>query len=256
MNRNSINEGCVLCDGISNDFLSMNKTYPNLTDSPVLFRTDNYVIIPDKYPLGEGHVLVVPKKHVNSFAEFDSEESLEIGFIYDKLRQITNADSFLIFEHGTSKLEQATTDPKIKSIFHAHLQFIPNLGCTYEGLEDFFGVKDVQLLDELGKSRSLEEYRQDYVGNGEIVNFLRKNTAYDDESINSIASYLYIRTSDDNQFFFPEHLITPKLPSQFLREALSDVSNTPEWNWKIAMTDEGLAKYFDRIIRTIDLFKK
>lgn len=256
MGRTNTNEECVLCHGVFSDFFGMNKTYSNLADSPILFKTDNYVIIPDKYPLREGHILVVPKKHVNSFAEFDSKESSEIGFIYDKIQQITNADSFLIFEHGTSKLEQAITDPKIKSIFHGHLQFIPNLECTYEDLKDFFEVKGVQLLDGLNLPRSLKEYRQDYVGNGEIVNFLRENIIYDDKSINSITSYLYVKTSDNNQFFFPEYLITPKLPSQFLREALSNVSGTEEWDWKIPMTNEGLKKYFDRIIKTINLFKK
>jgi diadenosine tetraphosphate (Ap4A) HIT family hydrolase len=242
MNKTNFKNGCVLCHGISTDFSSMNKTYPDLTDSPVLFKTDNYIVIPDKYPLREGHILVVPKKHVNSFAEFDNKESSEIGFIYDKLQQITNADSFLIFEHGTSKLEQVITDPKIKSIFHAHLQFIPNLRCTYEDLEAFFGVKGVRLLDGLDTPRSLKEYKQDYVSNSEIVN--------------SIASYLYMKTSDNNQFFFPEYLITPKLPSQFLREALSEISDTPEWDWKLPITDGGLDKYFKRIVKTIDLFKK
>jgi diadenosine tetraphosphate (Ap4A) HIT family hydrolase len=256
MNKTNLKNGCVLCNGLSTDFSSMNKTYSDLTDSPVLFKTDNYVVIPDKYPLREGHILIVPKKHINSFAEFDNKESSEIGFIYDKLQQITNANSFLIFEHGTSKLEQVITDPKIKSIFHAHLQFIPNLRCTYEDLEAFFGMKDVQLLEVLNTPKSLKEYGQDYVGNGEIVNFLRQNITYDKESINSIASYLYIKTSDNDQFFFPEYLITPKLPSQFLREALSEVSDTQEWDWKLSITDEGLDKYFKRIVKTIDLFKK
>lgn len=256
MNKTILENDCVLCKGLSTNFLNYTQTYPSLINSPILFETDNYVAIPDKYPLNEGHILVVPRKHKNSFAEFNSEDSSEIGFICDKLQKITRANYFLTFEHGTSKLEQVITDPKIKSIFHAHLQFIPNLEFTYKNLEDFFGEKSVLLLDNSKTQRFLEEYKQNYVGNDEIVNFLKENIVYDDISINSVASYLYVKTSDNYQFLFPEYLITPKLPSQFLREALSNISETNEWDWKIPMTNKGIKRYFDRITKTIALFKK
>ena len=72
----------------------------------------------------------------------------------------------------------------------------------------------------------------------------------------SVESYFYIKNSDDTQLFFPERLVTPQIPSQFLREALSVPCDTPEWNWKIGMTPEGRQKYGTRIIRMVELFKK
>lgn len=79
---------------------------------------------------------------------------------------------------------------------------------------------------------------------------------YEDSARTSVESYFYLKSSDNTQLFFPERLVTPRIPSQFLREALSEQCKTPEWNWKIGMTAEGRQKYGTRIVQMAKLFKQ
>ena len=88
-----------------------------------------------------------------------------------------------------------------------------------------------------------------------LINFIRNNVIYEDKECSSVESYFYIKNSDNTQLFFPERLVTPRIPSQFLREALSIQCDTPEWNWKIGMTPEGRQKYGARVLKMAQLFK-
>jgi len=101
----------------------------------------------------------------------------------------------------------------------------------------------------------IAEFETTYSGNHKLVNFIKDNVMYEDSGKSSVESYFYIKNSDDTQLFFPERLVTPQIPSQFLREALSEQCETPEWNWKIGMTIEGRQKYGTRIVQMAKLFK-
>ena len=161
-----------------------------------------------------------------------------------------------MFEHGTSKAEELNTPPHIKSIFHAHLHFIPNVKCDTDDMDNFFKQKNVQLLDYNGSSRNISEFETQYSGNRNLVDFIKDNVIYEDSARTSVESYFYLKSSDNTQLFFPERLVTPRIPSQFLREALSEQCETPEWNWKIGMTAEGRQKYGTRIVQMAKLFKQ
>ena len=108
------------------------------------------------------------------------------------------------------------------------------------------------LLNEI--TGEIDDYETQYERNDQLIPFLRNNVIYESEKKDSVESYLYIKNSDGTQLFFPERLICPRLPSQFLREALSQVCNTPEWNWKIPMSEKGKQKYFERIQQMVQLF--
>lgn len=42
---------CVLCDGIQDDFLNIRQHYENICENVILFETDSFKIIPDKFPI-------------------------------------------------------------------------------------------------------------------------------------------------------------------------------------------------------------
>ena len=251
-----MSNSCVLCNGLKDEFQNIKDHYPELKSNVTLFETESFRVIPDKFPISPNHIIILPKEHINTFAEFSDAQGEEVGYILDRLENTTKSENFIMFEHGTSKKEELNTPPHIKSIFHAHLHFIPNVQCNTSDMEGFFKEKNVQLLDFNGSERDITEYESKYSGNHKLVNFIKDNVIYEDAGRTSVESYFYIKNSDNTQLFFPERLVTPQIPSQFLREALSEQCDTPEWNWKIGMTIEGRQKYAARIIQMAKLFKK
>lgn len=251
-----MSKSCVLCDGVHDEFKNIEKQYPELQSHVTLFETKNFKVIPDKFPISPNHIIILPKVHINTFAEFDEAQGREIGYILDRLENTTKSENFIMFEHGTSKKEELNTPPHIKSIFHAHLHFIPDVKCDTKDMSDFFKQKNVQLLDNDGSQRNILDFETPYLGNQNLIDFIKDNVVYEDDKKTSVESYFYIKNSDNTQLFFPERLVTPKIPSQFLREALSDQCDTPEWNWKIGMTPEGRQKYGTRIVQMVNLFKQ
>lgn len=249
-------KNCVLCDGIQDEFQNIENQYPELRSHVTLFETESFKIIPDKFPISDNHIIILPKEHINTFAEFNDTQGHEIGYILDRLENTTKSENFIMFEHGTSKTEELNTPPHIKSIFHAHLHFIPNVKCNTKDMDDFFKQKHVQLLDYDNSQRNILDFETPYPGNHNLINFIKDNVIYEDDNKTSVESYFYVKNSDNTQLFFPERLVTPQIPSQFLREALSEQCNTPEWNWKIGMTPEGRQKYGTRIIHMVQLFKQ
>lgn len=250
-----MNKNCVLCEGLKDEFKNIKSFYPKLQNSVTLFETKNFKIIPDKFPLTDNHIIIISKNHINTFAEFNNIEAEEIGYILDKLENITKAKSFIMFEHGTSKNTESNTPAHIKSIFHAHLHFIPNIKCTTEDMKEFFKNKDVNLLDSNNKQLDIFNFETTYKGNYNLINFIRNNVIYEDKEKKSVESYFYIKNSNNTQLFFPERIVTPQIPSQFLREALSKQCNTPEWNWKLPLTENGHITYEKRMIKMNNLFK-
>ncbi len=84
-------EGCVFCEA------------PKQTDdkeTKVLYRGENIYIIMNRFPYSNGHLLIVPYRHVGDFLALTSEESHEIMDIthigVQILKTVCNADGFNI----------------------------------------------------------------------------------------------------------------------------------------------------------------
>lgn len=83
----------------------------------IIYETKNFYLIHDGFPLTEGHLLIIPKKHERCFLEITGYEKKEAEEL------ITKAINFLknnyimprLFEHGVI----AQTVP------HAHLHLLP-----------------------------------------------------------------------------------------------------------------------------------
>ena len=83
----------------------------------IINQTDNFYLLHDGYPLLEGHLLLIPKKHVDCYFNLDKKLLREfnlfkkdaINFLKDKYNQP------VIFEHGIAG----------QTIMHAHLHLLP-----------------------------------------------------------------------------------------------------------------------------------
>ena len=182
---------CVLCDGINDHFQNIKEMYPELQSNVTLFETRNFKIIPDKFPIAPNHIIILPKEHINTFAEFNDFQAQEIAYILDRLENTTKSDNFIMFEHGTSRSEEINTPAHIKSIFHAHLHFIPNVKCDTQDMEQFFKQKNVRLIDDDSSECSIHDFETGYSGNNKLINFIRNNVIYEDKECSSVERYLY-----------------------------------------------------------------
>lgn len=84
---------CVFCKIIEKKLPS----YP-------IFENENVIAILDIDPINEGHVLVIPKKHVNAIDELPTEMFMEAMVLAQKivkaLKECYHADGYSIMQNG------------------------------------------------------------------------------------------------------------------------------------------------------------
>ncbi|EHQ87980.1 HIT family protein [Desulfosporosinus youngiae] len=75
----------------------------------------------DKYPVSEGHVLIVPKKHASSFFEATAEEMASVGELLTKVKALLDErfhpDGYNVGVNVGSAAGQ--------TVFHWHMHVIP-----------------------------------------------------------------------------------------------------------------------------------
>jgi diadenosine tetraphosphate (Ap4A) HIT family hydrolase len=99
---------CILCD------ISLDKRKH-------LFRNKLFYVILDDNPVSEGHCLIVPSRHVETFSELKMQEVLHMKEMIDKTRrcvyELHKPDGFNIgINEGISAGQ---------TIEHLHIHFIP-----------------------------------------------------------------------------------------------------------------------------------
>ena len=77
-------EDCLFCKIIKGDIPS-NKVYED--DDVLAFRDIN--------PIAPVHVLVIPKKHINSLVELEEEDKIVVGKIYMIINKIAKQEGIL-----------------------------------------------------------------------------------------------------------------------------------------------------------------
>jgi ATP adenylyltransferase len=92
------------------------------SDEHFLMENDYAYALPDKYPITEGHTLIIPKRH---FAYYFDSIKVEHDAIYDLLKsrgkQLVDSDSAIEgFDIGVNVGEIAG-----QKVFHCHIHLIP-----------------------------------------------------------------------------------------------------------------------------------
>ncbi len=114
------------------------KGCPFCSIGKVLFENELAVAIPDKYPVRQGHVLVIPKRHVASFFDLTDEEVLACFDLIKKVR----ADLDEKYSPGGYKVGANIGRASGQSIMHAHIHVVPMGGEQISGRSEVFVRKD------------------------------------------------------------------------------------------------------------------
>lgn len=120
-----------------------------LEESEILVENELSQAFFDKYPVNEGHVLIIPKRHLSSLFEATSEEAMSlwklIEVVKEELNKRFHPDGYNIGLNIGAAAGQ--------TIFHAHIHVIPR----YKG-----DVKDPR-----GGVRKIKQSLVPYAGEGE-----------------------------------------------------------------------------------------
>ena len=88
----------------------------------VVAEINSVVAIQDNYPVTDGHILIIPKRHIEDYFSMNETEKKDTGDLIMKLKdRITEKyQSVTGFNIGTNIGESAG-----QTIFHAHIHLIP-----------------------------------------------------------------------------------------------------------------------------------
>jgi diadenosine tetraphosphate (Ap4A) HIT family hydrolase len=200
---------CGICDEINGE--SFVDGYDKIVSEKknIIAETDNFLVIPSIGPLNDSHIMLVPKKHVNSFNTISNNIKNESREILYKLNNfiIENTNKSLIFfESGAGK----NIDHSGGCIFHAHIH------CVYY-TQEFETALNKEIKFNKNSSQSLD---------------------YDIEN-----GYVWYMNNKYDEFLCNN----PLLPSQFLRYLYySSNSIHGHWNWRRDNNIDGVLKVIKR----------
>ena len=109
-------ENCMLCRIVEGR--PLRKEY-------ILYETKNFFCVPGLGAFFDGYVMIVPKKHVMSFAELNEEEFEEFLQVLDDMRFILESiykKKIFVFECGSGRNGGGKHET---SIVHAHIHLAP-----------------------------------------------------------------------------------------------------------------------------------
>ena len=101
---------CIFCDILSGK-----------RDGHIVYEDDDHIAFLDKYPIDDGHTLVIPKKHYERITDMDSNDVGEIFSIVPKIAKAVlsgaGADAFSLAQNNGKAAKQI--------IPHVHIHIIP-----------------------------------------------------------------------------------------------------------------------------------
>lgn len=101
---------CIFCKIIAGDI-----------PSATIYENEEFKVILDRFPSGEGHALILPKNHVANIFEIDPEQAGRLFSLAAKLAKAMK--EVLGFEHMNILQNNGTVAGQ--TVFHFHLHLIP-----------------------------------------------------------------------------------------------------------------------------------
>lgn len=191
---------CDFCLEIQNNKdTRFNRIYDRLLSSRIISDSPNFVALPTIGQLFEGSLLIIPKKHLQTFAELSHDLMIEAENFIDYLARKLNSYGFVfLFEHGTHENSGGGC-----GIYHAHVHLIPIPSrVKYEEFIERTGYEAHCLVSAWQKVGKASEY------------LLIKDT------------YGRIKVCQNKELSY-------SFPSQFLRRKVAERFNlTVPWNWR------------------------
>ena len=101
---------CIFCKIIAGDI-----------PSATIYENDEFKVILDRFPSGEGHALILPKNHVANIFEIDPEQAGRLFSLAAKLakamKEVLGSELMNILQNNGTVAGQ--------TVFHFHLHLIP-----------------------------------------------------------------------------------------------------------------------------------
>jgi len=209
---------CDFCNELSGDpENSFGRLYGTHPESRVLFRSDNFAVIPSLGQIVEGYLLVLPIKHFKAAGDLPDtlfEEFTAIcGLVGKTLRR--SYGPHILFEHGTRSEGVGGC-----GIYHAHLHAVPlsPLLDPVESLKAKFPYTEM---------RDLTEIREQSEG---------------------MSAYIFYQDSDSRTYLFD----APNLASQYMRRTLAALLGANDWDWRSAGREDRLLVTLNRLSSHFD----
>ena len=89
------------------------------TESKILYENDKIIVFMDLNPNSNGHVLIVPKKHITDFTEIDNETLNEINNTAKKMHKI------IMEKLKPDGIKLVVNYGELQVVKHYHLHLIP-----------------------------------------------------------------------------------------------------------------------------------
>jgi len=126
-----------------------------------LYKDDLFWIVCDAHPLVQGHVLIIPKKHISTMGSLSKNDFKKFSQHYLKIKRFLNAEygPIGIFEHGVIG----------QTVFHAHTHFLP-----FDKSTETLHIKN----DQFRKISALEEIKSEFSKKKKYLFFENINQKY------------------------------------------------------------------------------
>jgi histidine triad (HIT) family protein len=127
---------CIFCKIISGEY-----------DSSKIYEDESLLAIMDIFPVNSGHILIIPKKHIELVSELDDETSGKIFILAKKINRALRKSGIKL--EGINYF-LADGEAAGQEIFHSHLHLIPRFKNDGFGLKFPKGYRvNVPTIDEL-----------------------------------------------------------------------------------------------------------
>lgn len=209
---------CDFCDELSGGCEnSYSRIYGPDSGSRVLFRSNNFVVIPSLGQIVDGYLLVLPIEHFKAVGDLTGAHLDEFAAVSERIGNVLKDQygSYILFEHGTRHEGVGGC-----GIYHAHLHAVPlaQVSDPVNALKLRFPYGEFAHLNEISERSS------------------------------GLPSYLFYQDSNARLYLFD----TGPLPSQYMRKVLAEAIRTNDWNWRTAGREERLLATIRRLSGQFD----
>jgi diadenosine tetraphosphate (Ap4A) HIT family hydrolase len=192
------------------------QAYSAFRSDRVLLESRSFVIWPSLGALTIGHVLVLPKEHVEAMAHLNRRQRDELaGLLQEATATIAPSGPYAAFEHGACSRKGGGC-----GIYHGHLHLLPLPAAV--PLDDAF-TESYEVADDL---------------DGALA------------ALHGVSDYLLFQADGGKAGYVNLEGAPTRFQSQHFRRLLNDrFGFLPDWNWRWAA--EGIES---NLLATMDLF--
>lgn len=110
---------CEFCSEIHDDRSRFHEYYSGILNNRVLLERDGFVLMPSMGQISPGSVMLLPRLHVERFADLDASDLVSAERFLTALCEASESPT-IMFEHGARECSGGGC-----GIYHAHIHIVP-----------------------------------------------------------------------------------------------------------------------------------